>query len=63
MQHRLGPNHERPLGLLQALADGMKLRSRRTSCPPCVDKRALHLAPIIAGRAAFMAFAVIPFGR
>jgi len=62
MQHRLGPIMNGPLGLGQALADGMKLLIKEDFIPSMVDKVLFVLAPMIAGTAAFTAWAVIPFG-
>ena len=62
MQHRIGPNVHGPLGLLQSLADGVKLVLKEDIIPKAADKVVFILAPIIAAIPAFMAFAVIPFG-
>jgi NADH-quinone oxidoreductase subunit H len=62
MQHRLGPIMNGPFGLGQALADGMKLLIKEDFIPSMVDKVLFVLAPVIAGTAAFTAWAVIPFG-
>ncbi len=62
MQHRLGPIMNGPLGLGQALADGMKLLIKEDFMPSMVDRVLFTLAPLIAGTAAFTAWAVIPFG-
>ena len=62
MQHRLGPIMNGPLGLGQALADGMKLLIKEDFMPHMVDKVLFIVAPLIAGTAAFTAWAVIPFG-
>jgi NADH-quinone oxidoreductase subunit H len=62
MQHRLGPIMNGPLGLGQALADGMKLLIKEDFIPSMVDRALFILAPMIAGTAAFTAWAVIPFG-
>jgi NADH-quinone oxidoreductase subunit H len=62
MQHRLGPIMNGPLGLGQALADGMKLLIKEDFMPHMVDKVLFILAPMIAGTAAFTAWAMIPFG-
>ncbi len=51
-----------PLGLGQALADGMKLLIKEDFMPSMVDRVLFTLAPMIAGTAAFTAWAVIPFG-
>jgi NADH-quinone oxidoreductase subunit H len=62
MQHRIGPNVHGPFGLLQSLADGMKLMFKEDLTPKAVDKVVFILAPVIASIPAFMTFAVIPFG-
>ena len=62
MQHRLGPIMNGPFGLGQALADGMKLLIKEDFIPSMVDRALFVIAPIIAGTAAFTAWAVIPFG-
>ena len=62
MQHRLGPIMNGPLGLGQALADGMKLLIKEDFMPSMVDKVLFTVAPLIAGTAAFTAWSVIPFG-
>ncbi len=62
MQHRLGPNVHGPFGLLQSLADGVKLMLKEDLVPKSVDKVLFVLAPVISAVAAFMAVAVIPFG-
>jgi len=62
MQHRLGPIMNGPFGLGQALADGMKLLIKEDFIPSMVDRVLFVLAPLIAGTAAFTAWAVIPFG-
>jgi NADH-quinone oxidoreductase subunit H len=62
MQHRLGPIMNGPFGLGQALADGMKLLIKEDFMPSMVDRVLFTLAPLIAGVAAFTAWAVIPFG-
>ena len=62
MQHRLGPIMNGPFGLGQALADGMKLLIKEDFRPKSADKVLFTLAPLIAGTAAFSAWAVIPFG-
>src|SRR6478609_10570154 len=62
MQHRLGPNVHGPFGLLQSLADGVKLMLKEDLMPRAVDKAVYVVAPLISAIAAFMAVAVIPFG-
>ena len=62
MQQRIGPNRVGPLGILQSLADGVKIALKEGIMPTGVDKPIFLLAPVIAVIPAFMAFAVIPFG-
>jgi NADH-quinone oxidoreductase subunit H len=62
MQHRIGPNVHGPQGLLQSLADGVKLALKEDITPKAADKLVFVIAPIVATIPAFMAFAVIPFG-
>jgi len=62
MQHRVGPNVHGPFGLLQSLADGVKLALKEDLTVKAADKLVYVLAPILATIPAFMAWAVIPFG-
>ncbi|MFC9517254.1 NADH-quinone oxidoreductase subunit NuoH [Nocardiaceae bacterium NPDC056970] len=62
MQMRVGPDRVGPRGILQSLADGVKLALKEGIVPAGVDKPVYLLAPVIAVVPAFMAFAVIPFG-
>ncbi|MFB7874289.1 NADH-quinone oxidoreductase subunit NuoH [Nocardia sp. NPDC056064] len=62
MQMRLGPNRLGPGGMLQSIADGVKMALKEDIVPALVDKPIFVLAPIISVIPAFMAFAVIPFG-
>jgi NADH-quinone oxidoreductase subunit H len=62
MQHRIGPNRVGPQGLLQSLADGIKLALKEDIVPKAADKAVFILAPIISATPAFLAFAVMPFG-
>ena len=61
MQHRLGPIMNGPLGLGQALGDGLKALVKEDFRPKHADKWIFNLAPILTAVAAFTCWTVIPF--
>lgn len=61
MQARLGPNRAGPFGLLQPIADAVKVLIKEDIVPAFADKPIHFLAPIVAFVPALMIFAVIPF--
>jgi NADH-quinone oxidoreductase subunit H len=61
-QMRVGPNRVGPFGLLQPIADAVKLMMKEDITPAGVDKPVYYLAPVLALLPAVMALAVIPFG-
>ena len=62
MQARLGPMRVGPWGLLQPIADGIKLLTKEDFIPENADRWIFFFAPYIAVASAFIVFSVIPFG-
>jgi len=63
MQARLGPMRVGPWGVLQALADPLKLMLKEDIIPSEADKTVFMIAPVIGVMAALSVFAVIPFAN
>ncbi|HEX6043781.1 MAG TPA: NADH-quinone oxidoreductase subunit NuoH [Pyrinomonadaceae bacterium] len=62
IQARLGPMRVGPWGLLQPIADGLKLLTKEDFVPEKADRWIFFFAPYIAVASAFIVFSVIPFG-
>jgi NADH-quinone oxidoreductase subunit H len=62
MQFRLGPNRTGPFGILQPVADGIKLFFKEEVMPAAANKWAFLAAPVVAVTTAFLAVAVLPYG-
>ncbi len=60
MQNRIGPNRAGPFGLLQTLADGVKLMIKEDIIPNKADRVMYRLAPYLVLLPAFLTFAVVP---
>jgi NADH-quinone oxidoreductase subunit H len=63
MQNRFGPNRVGPCGLLQPIADGLKMLTKEDIVPFSADKTLHFLAPLVLTVPVWLAFAVLPFGR
>lgn len=63
IQNRLGPNRVGPFGILQPLADGLKMIFKEDVVPRSADKLLHFVAPVLLVVLSLLAFSVIPFGE
>jgi len=63
LQIRLGPNRAGPFGLMQPLADAVKLLTKEDVVPEKADRLIFLLAPAVVAATAMLIFAVVPFGQ
>src|SRR5512132_3363071 len=62
-QRRPGPTEAGPAGLLQPIADALKLLSKQLIVPEGVDRTLFRVAPLLMMAPALMSLAVIPWGE
>lgn len=62
MQHRIGPNRAGPFGILQPLADGVKLFMKEDLIPDRADRLVFQMAPVMLMAPSFLIFSIIPIG-
>lgn len=63
MQNRYGPNRAGPFGILQPVADGIKMITKQDIVPRAADPVVHFLAPVLSVIPALLSFSIIPFGR
>jgi NADH-quinone oxidoreductase subunit H len=62
MQNRIGPNRAGPFGMMQTLADGIKLFFKEDLLPESAEASVFRLAPYLSAIPAFVVFAIVPVG-
>lgn len=62
MQNRIGPNRAGPFGILQTLADGIKLFFKEDLIPDSADRAVFKIAPYLSLIPAFLVFTIVPVG-
>jgi NADH-quinone oxidoreductase subunit H len=60
-QERFGPNRTGPFGILQSLADMIKIFTKEDWIPPFADRRIFVIAPTVVVITSLMSFAIVPF--
>jgi NADH-quinone oxidoreductase subunit H len=63
IQNRFGPNRVGPQGILQFVADGVKLILKEDTIPGAADRPLFRMAPYLVATGTFLTLAVIPFGQ
>lgn len=63
LQDRLGPNRAGPFGLLQPVADTIKLLTKEDFVPPFADRKVYTIAPVIVPLTVLLSFAVVPVSK
>ncbi len=61
IQDRVGPNQAGPVGLLQPIADGIKMFTKEDTTPAAADRWVYNLAPLVIAVFALTTYAVLPF--
>ncbi len=61
IQDRVGPNQAGPVGLLQPIADGIKMFTKEDTTPAAADRWVYNLAPLVIAIFALTTYAVLPF--